>query len=71
MSELKIEACSLSRNFGSIVAVDRLSFEVGLRRSPGISRPQWRRKVHDDENADGIPYAEFGNRDHQRSRHHQ
>jgi ABC-2 type transport system ATP-binding protein len=39
MSELKIEACSLSRNFGSIVAVDRLSFEVGSGEVLGFLGP--------------------------------
>jgi ABC-2 type transport system ATP-binding protein len=39
MSELTIEARSLSRNFGSIVAVDHLSFEVGSGEVLGFLGP--------------------------------
>ena len=39
MGELKIEARSLSKNFGSIVAVDRLSFEVGSGEVLGFLGP--------------------------------
>jgi ABC-2 type transport system ATP-binding protein len=39
MSELKIEARSLSKNFGSIVAVDSLSFEVGSGEVLGFLGP--------------------------------
>ena len=39
MSELKIEARSLSKNFGSIVAVDKLSFEVGSGEVLGFLGP--------------------------------
>jgi len=39
MSELKIRARSLSKNFGSIVAVDRLSFEVGSGEVLGFLGP--------------------------------
>ena len=39
MSELKIEARSLSKNFGGIVAVDRLSFEVGSGEVLGFLGP--------------------------------
>ncbi len=39
MGELKIEARSLSKNFGSIVAVDRLSFAVGPGEVLGFLGP--------------------------------
>ena len=39
MGELKIEARSLSKNFGHIVAVDRLSFEVGSGEVLGFLGP--------------------------------
>ena len=39
MGELKIKASSLSKNFGSIVAVDRLSFEVGSGEVLGFLGP--------------------------------
>ena len=39
MGELKIEAKSLSKNFGSIVAVDRLSFAVGPGEVLGFLGP--------------------------------
>ncbi len=39
MGELKIEARSLSKNFGSILAVDRLSFEVGSGEVLGFLGP--------------------------------
>ncbi len=39
MSELKIRARSLSKNFGSITAVDRLSFEVGSGEVLGFLGP--------------------------------
>ena len=39
MSDLKIEARSLSKNFGGIVAVDRLSFEVGSGEVLGFLGP--------------------------------
>ena len=39
MSELKIKATSLSKNFGSIMAVDNLSFEVGSGEVLGFLGP--------------------------------
>ena len=39
MSELKIKATSLSKNFGSIMAVDKLSFEVGSGEVLGFLGP--------------------------------
>jgi ABC-2 type transport system ATP-binding protein len=39
MSELRIKASSLSKNFGGIVAVDRLSFEVGSGEVLGFLGP--------------------------------
>lgn len=39
MSELKIEARRLCKNYGSLVAVDQLSFEVGAGEVLGFLGP--------------------------------
>jgi ABC-2 type transport system ATP-binding protein len=67
-AESAIVVADLSKSYGRIVAVDRVSFAVRTRHDDGAPGRQWRRQDDDDFDAARAPHAHGGPGDGARRR---